>query len=335
MASVFRMTTGVALAGLLLTVCVSGGAQALEPAEAGDPSADPAAAAQPEQPANEPCPEPPMPSPAETPKEDVLPVPEQILGVPRRLAPGVLIKIPPDIQVSETHNRQDIVELVSIDPQLEWARNVDFRRNVYCLEFEFKLPRLITVDIPQPSGRLQQKPIWYMVYRVTNRGGALRPVLEDDGTYRIESVDVPVLFIPTFYLEGKAASGEKRYPDRVIPLAKPIIQAREDRAIQFFDSTETARTLQVGQSMWGVAMWEDVDPTINCFSIIVAGLSNAYKWTDPPGAYKVGDPVGQGRVFQRKMLKINFWRPGDEFIVKEEYVRMGQPGAVDYEWIYR
>ncbi len=323
MASGFRMTTGVALAGLLLVLCTSGRVWALEPAGAENPPADATAAEQP------------MPSPAEAPRQDVSPLEEQILGVPRRLAPGVLIRIPPDVQVWETHTRQDIVELVSIDPQLEWARNVDFRRDVYCLEFEFKLPRLLTVDIPQPSGRMQQKCIWYMVYRVTNRGGALRPVPEDDGTYRVESVDVPVLFIPTFYLEGKAASGEKRYPDRVIPLAKPIIQAREDCAIQFFDSTETARTLQVGQSVWGVAMWEDVDPTINYFSIIVAGLSNAYKWTDPPGAYKPGDPIGQGRVFQRKMLKLNFWRPGDEFIVKEAYIRFGQPGAVDYEWIYR
>lgn len=338
MASVLRITVGVALIGAISVFCFTSGISASEPGAVDNPGENAAPNSEPAQgngDAAAPAPEQQMVSPAEAPEKGAIPLQEQILGVPRRLAPGVLITIRPDVQVSETHNRQDIVELVTADPQLEWAKNVDFRRDVYCLEFEFKLPRLITVGLPQPSGRLQPKPIWYMVYRVTNRGGALRPVPEDDGTYRVEAVDVPVLFVPTFYLEARTATGEKRYPDRVIPLAKPLIQAREDPAIRFFDSTEIARTLQVGQSVWGVAMWEDIDPAIDKFSILVAGLSNAYTWVDPPGVYKVGDPIGQGRVFQRKTLKLNFWRPGDEFIVKESQVRFGQPGTVDYEWIYR
>ena len=337
MTSVSRMVAGVTLVGLILAWSLPLTVQASEPGDPANAGVAPEAnqAAEPAAPAAPAAAEQQMPSPAETPKQEAIPLQEQVLGVPRKLAPGVLIKIPPDVQVAETHNRQDIVELVSVDAQLEGARNVDFRRDVYCLEFEFKLPRLITVDLPQPSGRLQRKSIWYIVYRVTNRGGALRPVPESDGTYRVDTVDVPVLFVPSFYLETQESGGEKRYPDRVIPLAKPVIQAREDRAIQFFDSTEIARTLQVGQSVWGVAMWEDVDPSIDKFSIVVAGLSNAYKWVDPPGGYKVGDPIGQGRIFQRKMLKLNFWRPGDEFIVKETQVRFGQPGTVDYEWIYR
>lgn len=338
MVSVSSFTVRVALIGVILVSWLALGVHAFEPGAADNPGDNVAPAAQPGQGdanAAAPAPEQQMASPAETPEQKAIPLQEQILGIPRRLAPGVLIRIPPDVQVSETHNRQDIVELVTADPQLEWARNVDFRRDVYCLEFEFKLPRLIAVDLPQPSGRLQRKAIWYMVYRVTNRGGALRPVPEDDGTYRVEAVDVPVLFVPTFYLEARTPAGEKRYPDRVIPLAKPLIQMREDPAIRFFDSTEIARTLQVGQSVWGVAMWEDIDPAIDKFSILVVGLSNAYTWVDPPGAYKAGDPIGQGRVFQRKVLKLNFWRPGDEFIVKESQVRFGQPGTVDYEWIYR
>lgn len=275
------------------------------------------------------------PSPAEKPQQPELPVPEQILGPPRRLAPGVLITVPPEIHVDDTHNRQDIVELVAADPQLDWAKEVDFRREVYCLEFQFKLPRLIEVDLPQPSGKMQRKAIWYLVYKVTNRGNALQPVKEDDGTYRVESVDIPVRFVPIFYLEAETASGKKIYPDRVIPLAKPLIRQREDPNINFFDSTEIARELAVGQSVWGVATWEDVDPTTDKFSIVVLGLTNAYRWEDPPGAYKPGDPIGQGRRFQRKALQINFWRPGDEFIIRENQVRLGQPGTVDWAWVYR
>lgn len=275
------------------------------------------------------------PSPVEKPQQPEIPVPEQILGPPRRLAPGVLITVPPEIHVEDTHNRQDIVELVVVDPQLDWAKGVDFRREVYCLEFQFKLPRLIEVDLPQPSGKMQRKAIWYLVYKVTNRGGALQPVPEGDGTYRVESVDVPARFTPLFYLEAETSSGKKIYPDRVIPLAKPLIRQREDPNINFFDSTEVARELAVGQSVWGVATWEDVDPTMDKFSIVVLGLTNAYRWEDPPGAYKPGDPIGQGRRFQRKALQINFWRPGDEFIIREDQVRLGQPGTVDWSWVYR
>lgn len=275
------------------------------------------------------------PSPVEKPLPEAAPVPGQIIGPPRRLAPGVLITIPPEVQVSDTHARHDIVELVSADPQLDWAKGVDFRREVWCLEFQFKLPRLIEVDLPQPSGRMQRKPIWYMVYRVTNRGGALRPVPEEDGTYRVEAVDIPVRFSPIFYLDAQTRTGLKRYPDRVIPLAKPLIQRREDPNINFFDSAEAARELAVGQSLWGVAMWEDVDPTIGKFSIVVVGLTNAYRWEDPAGAYKPGDPIGQGRRFERKMLQLNFWRPGDEFVIREDQVRFGQPGTVDYAWIFQ
>ena len=42
--------------------------------------------------------------------------------------------------------------------------------------------------------------------------------------------------------------------------------------------------------MWGVATWEYVDPRMDFFSIYVKGLTNAYRFADPPGAYKAGEP---------------------------------------------
>ena len=42
-----------------------------------------------------------------------------------------------------------------------------------------------------------------------------------------------------------------------------------------------------------------------------------------------------------KMLKLNFWRPGDEFAVKENQVRLGvpgqggKPGLPQCEWVWR
>jgi len=264
----------------------------------------------------------------------VPPLSSQIEGLPRNLAPGVLVTIPPDVQVDETHNRQDLVELVTLDPTFDWAKDCDFRRTVYCLQFQFKLPRLIEVDVPQASGRLQRKPVLYLVYAVTNTGKALKPVPEADGTYRVEEAAETVRFVPRLTL--KILESGKEYPDRPNPLTVAQIRRREDPAIRFFDSTEmNERRIAVGETYWGVATWEDIDPSLNRFSIFVLGLSNAYRWQDPQGAYKSGDPIGQGRVFSRKCLKLNFWRPGDEFILKETQIRFGIPGQVDYEWVFR
>lgn len=257
----------------------------------------------------------------------------QRLGPPRKLAPGVMTTIEPDIEVEETHAQHDIVELVAVDPNFEFARQADFRRDAWCLQFRFKPVRMIYVDIPQPSGRMQRKLIWYMVYTVTNTGAVLSPVPAGDGTYDIQQIEKPLRFVPNFTLV--ATEFDKHYPDRVIPLAVRAIQRREDPNIRLFNTAEMARVIKPGETVWGVATWEDIDPNTDFFSIYVTGLSNAYRWTDPEGAYQQGDPIGQGRRFTRKTLKLNFWRPGDDLYEHEEEVRYGQPGEVDYEWVYR
>jgi hypothetical protein len=81
------------------------------------------------------------------------------------------------------------------------------------------------------------------------------------------------------------------------------------------------------------------------FSIYVGGLTNAYQWEDVPGAYKAGDLPGTGRRFARKMLRLNFWRPGDENLIDEREIRYGAPigksnlydatDGVAYAWVYR
>ncbi|REK07427.1 MAG: hypothetical protein DWQ37_21050, partial [Planctomycetota bacterium] len=81
--------------------------------------------------------------------------------------------------------------------------------------------------------------------------------------------------------------------------------------------------------------WEDIDPRGDYFSVYVEGLTNAYRWTDPEGAFKPGDPPTTGREFEQKNLMLNFWRPGDKFREDEQMIRYGIPGKVDYSWVYR
>ena len=89
----------------------------------------------------------------------------------------------------------------------------------------------------------------------------------------------------------------------------------------------------------------DVDPRVDFFSIYVGGLTNAYRWTDTPAAYHVGDAPGRGRQFVHKMLQLNFWRAGDDLMPNEREFRYGVPldkaylygvgDGVAYRWLYR
>lgn len=252
-------------------------------------------------------------------------------GPHRKLAPGVVTTVDPARQAEETFSRHDMLGVVAVDADFDWAKELLFHHDVWSLEFRFKPLRMIWVDIPQTSGKMRRELIWYMVYNVTNTGNTLRRVQEPDGTYKIETVKKDVRFVPEFLL--RAQESGKVYPDRVIPVAMAAIQLREDPSRRFYNTAEMIRTIKVGESVWGVATWENVDPQIDRFSIYVKGLTNAYRWKDSQAAYKQGDPVS-GRRLGIKTLKLNFWRPGDEYFEHEDEIRLGIPGQPDYQWVY-
>jgi hypothetical protein len=254
-------------------------------------------------------------------------------GPPRTLAPWVMKKVDPNATVSETVSRHDIVELTAVDPKFDWAKDVAFRRDIWHLEFQFKPLRRILVDVPQDTGKMQRKPVWYLVYQVTNTGKVMHPVAEQDGTYKVEQIDQPIRFVPEFLLYSPEFN--KTYPDRVIPTALGPIRMREDRNREFLTTVDAVREIAPGQTLWGVAMWEDLDPRIDRFSIFVHGLTNAYEWQDQPGVFKPGSPLGTGRRLARKTLQLNFWWPGDDIDRGEDEIRFGIPGEVDYQWVYR
>jgi len=297
----------------------------------------------------------------------------------RPLAPGVLTVIPPAGEDEETFTGPvPMVEVVNGIPDLDWTPNFDaktrtlqemaktaiFRRPIWNLEFAFKPMRMIDVDVLQANGRIERKLIWYMVYRVTNRGHVLNPVPSEDAlgqkVYQVDraNFDFQTLrFFPHFVLENRES--QKSYLDRVIPAAQELIQIREHPGVRLYNSVEiTAIKIPISEAgvergVWGVVTWEDVDPRTDFFSVYVRGLTNAFKFVDPPGAYKAGDPPFAGRVFAFKTLQLNFWRPSDSVLEHEREIRFGIPvepdperqqrilsmfglkDRLDYLWIYR
>jgi hypothetical protein len=290
---------------------------------------------------------------AEPAKLAVMPAATATPGPFRALVPGVEVTIAPDRQEDETFATRDMVEILRGIPDLDWtpklssvtqtlqamATKTVFRRDIWCLEFTFKPVRMLWVDVPQASGKMQRKLIWYMVYHVKNTGKHLRPVKQSDGNYVIKRFDRELRFLPQFVLE--APEYGKAYLDRLIPVAIAAIEQKEDPNRKLLNSVEICSKLipvstdLVDHSVWGVATWEDVDPRVDFFSVSVQGLSNAYQWVDPPDAFKMGDSPGKGRVLTQKTLVLNFWRPGDEYVEDQRIIRYGIPGKVDYSWAYR
>ncbi|MBN1912635.1 MAG: hypothetical protein JW818_23135 [Pirellulales bacterium] len=277
----------------------------------------------------------------------------------RAPARGVLEAVAPIRLEKEAFTRKDVTELVHADPGLDWAKDVIFARDIWNLKFECKVLRIVWVDMPQPSGKMQRKPIYYLVYCLTNvpladqkekppRYGWMHPEVVDEktGELTLEYKDGPIRPVLEFLLESP--EHHKAYPDRVIPLAMTAIRQREDRKLPgwskapgtvvrnpLLDTVQIAKKeIAVGQTVWGVATWEEIDPRIDDFTIYVQGLTNAARWKDDKAAYKPGSPLTAYRKLALKTLKLNFWRPGDDLHIDEAEIRRGQPGKPDYEWVY-
>ena len=282
----------------------------------------------------------------------------------RKLAPGVMQDVNRPLRPEESIERHDVIELLYIDPNFDFAKDIPFRRSVWMLDIKYKPMRMIWADIPGPNARMLRKQIWYIVYQVTNPGQWYEPVEKDDPLnkleaaggvagrlYKLEQHDKPVRFSPVFTLEThntltKEVPGfAKAAVEQYIPLALPAISAREDKNREFLTSEQMAqREIKPGETLWGVATWQDVDPNTVWFSVYLEGLTNTYKWTDDPAkyaAFRSGTSKTPYREISTKVLKLNFWRPGDEFTVKETQVRVGVPELPDgpparpaCEWVW-
>ena len=332
----------------------------------------------------------------------------------RQFAPGVLTVIPPDPQAEEMFTGPvPLAELpiaikdLQYEPQLaavsstvfERAKAALMRRTIWNLEFSFKPMRMMYVDVPQSSGRMQRQLVWYMVYRVRNLGHHMQPkglispekVAAGDATdpnqevlalvspavpdpkelyekFKDETDEVEVFgrktkalrFFPHFVL--RSTEYQKEYLDQVIPAALAPIKEREfpGRPNQKLYNSLTISEAPIeisdegtDHSVWGVATWTHVDPRIDYFMVYVQGLTNAYQFTDPEGAFKADSQPASGRKFTRKTLQLNFWRPGDTVDPNEEEIHYGCrldpdledqlkilkiygiPTPVDHVWVYR
>jgi len=210
---------------------------------------------------------------------------------------------PNEREVKPKPNVQDTDKVLTAEGQV----NLDSK--IWVLEFRFKDPRLITVDIP---GR-GRKICWYMWYQVIN------PYKEAH------------TFIPDFELITNDTNTV--HHDQVLPRVQEAISKVEDPTgyLNMKNSVTIAaepipatRPNAVARPVTGVAIWDDVNPDSNRFSVFVSGLSNGWAVTDPI-------PPDTEPVVRRKTLQLNFKRLGDRYLMDSREIHFEGPA----EWIYR
>jgi len=205
----------------------------------------------------------------------------------------------------------------------------DAKQDIWALDFLFKDPRLIKVNVPGRGTRI----CWYLWYQVVNR------------------TREPRLFIPEFDLVT-TDDYPRTYRDEVLPSVQDAIKKIEDpTGYQDIKNsvTITAQPIPVSKAegtayprvVTGVAIWDgssadpkDHDPKkkdladATRFSIFVSGLSNGWVLVD---ALTSTTGKAEPPVIRRKTLQLNFKRVGDRYSLDSREISFVPPS----EWIYR
>ncbi|MDG1874632.1 MAG: hypothetical protein P8J27_12025 [Mariniblastus sp.] len=274
-------------------------------------------------------------------------------GQPRPLAKGVLKTIPIDMDprdmfslpmpLPELQATKFTPKTIPNEETLygQSQRVILFRENVWQYEFSFTGLRQAKLKIPTADGQLSQRNVWYMVYQIRDTGKTMtfEQVKQNPEFDHIKNDlrrDQPLAaksksFLPRFTLEGWVVSNadaatenqkyrKVAYRDTINPAVLAQIQLSEDKNQRLLDSHQMSKA-KIPQArnasdpgIWGVAIWEDVDPRIDYVSVYVKGLTNAFRLNQ--------DSNGKSKL---KTLQLNFWRPGDAVGQDEDWVDFGIP----------
>jgi hypothetical protein len=200
------------------------------------------------------------------------------------------------------------------------------KADVWTLDFRFKDPRLIKVNIPGRGQRI----CWYLWYQVINRTGQPRTF---QPSFELVTLDHPAV-----------------YKDEILPCVLEAIRKREDPT--GYQNIKDSVTMAVHpippsqtddvaypRAVTGAAIWDgaSADPKAgdrskkdladsNRFTIFVGGLSNGSVIVDPLVRGKSEAPI-----VRRKTLQLNFKRSGDRYYMDSREISFVPPA----EWIYR
>ena len=237
---------------------------------------------------------------------------------------ALLLSSTSTVTAQEQLNRGFQYRIAAMATGEELARQPD----LWTLNIEFKTLRMITVNVTDPvTGKMEPTRITYLVYRTWNPG--LDQKQRDD--IPVNDLDPPLgksMFMPEFTLVTSDNDRQDVYVDEIIPEAQTAIIKRERQKLlnsieQIQPVPEAASNGKRPENMiYGVAIWRNVDPEADRFTIYMTGFSNAH--------IAAAGPDGN-ELTLRKTVRQRYWRPGDEVETFEKEIRTED----DAVWLYR
>ncbi len=275
----------------------------------------------------------------------------QQFSSPQDFAPGVLKVISPTVETLDSASiRMPLPDLNASqykpnsfsqsETLYDRTRQIVLFRDIWQYEFSHLGLRQAMLDVPGPSGQLERKNVWYLVYRIRNVGktvsydkvtDAVVGIDEQQIVYdRPESDDstLPGRFIPVFTFVSWVQNPQTGDYDRdeqvddVLPTVATQIQLEEDPNRDLLDCVQISQTsipLAKGADdggVWGVALWTNVDPRANYLSVRIRGVSNAYRL--------IVNADGSKSMRSRE-LQLYFYRPGSRVEPVKDPVYPGIP----------
>lgn len=231
-------------------------------------------------------------------------------------------------------------------------------------EVQFKSVRMMRMPVEDPgTTRVSNELVWYMVYRVIPRDFTelagdgrddLLNKLSDPDSDPANQLDPPrslPIRLPRFVLVTEDAGEPKTYVDEVNLQIQQAVFRRElgrrhpnqrllnsvDGIVEVLeeDTVSVNDPDPLSKALYGVAVWRNVDPATDFFSVYMSGFCNAYRiTTDANGT----------TVISEKVIQQRFARPGDEFFQVEQEFRLvddedtdgdGAPDVRFPRWLYR
>lgn len=220
---------------------------------------------------------------------------------------------------------------------------------LWIAEIQFKPVRLTRMSVVDPKTRTASRElVWYMVYRIiprdyTELAGEGQPELirklrdsERDPANAVDPLRAAPISIPRFVLHIDDQGQEKTYNDEInLEIQKAIYErevGRRGRSAELLNMVEAIGEVSepvsvkdpdpLSKAKYGVAIWRNVDPKTDYFTVYMSGLTNAYR---------ISTDAAGGTVVEEKVAIQKFARPGDEFLQDEQEFRViDQP-----TWAYR
>jgi hypothetical protein len=221
--------------------------------------------------------------------------------------------------------------------------------NLRIAEVQFKPVRLMRIPVLDPkTGRTANELVWYMAYRVIPRDYTeiagdgrddLLNKLEDPDKDPANTLDAPrasPIRMPRFILSIEDKGNEQIYMDEVSPQIQEAVFRREfsrrSPDLRLLNSVEGITELfenetvpaadpdPLARAAHGVAVWRNVNPDTDFFSVYMSGFCNAYRIST----------ADDGTVIvEEKVVRQKFARPGDEFLQLEQEFRLVDDEDVD------